>query len=427
MRLLVKVRTLYLLSGIACALFWILPVFSEPSTTGLQEYASSGIQRILRTIVPASILLITPWRRSREFFSNPAIFFFVLATVICPLLTMFTFPQFDLAFYLATPVVTSGLILAAMSSLRQKEFQSWLTGFSLMAACFLVLGISRYGLELTYYYGRPRAHMGFIHPTQTSAVVVAASFALTLMQTRKFSSLWFTKIALFFAGIAVFVLLLLANSRNTYIGAIVVALGWLCIRDITTYRVLAKDSQRINLVSLLAAGFPFAIYMAIGLLNSSSPVFNSLNQLSSWRLGIFKSFISEMTRSNIFRLIFGPTDTTLERYEHGNRSLSVVESAYLSYTSNFGLLFAVSMFLALFFMFRSLLIRRQAFGFGALLGCSVFFLFDSQGLTVSNLSVFTLMAVAVRAATYREKFEANPSVKLNESQTTLRTLQPQHR
>lgn len=371
--------------GALAGYFWLSPVFVPPGSLPLTEGGLS-VERIMRVF---GVLLVFPLVAGsalhlplRERVLRLALWTFACA----PALSLLLNPNVNFLVGTIGPFLAGGLALVCLSALKPDEFASWVAGVGLVATVFLMLGLRQYGLETSGFYGRPRSHMGFIHPTQTAtAIFVAGLFSLQV--ARRFLRRSRLLRRLMLAGIAISAgtLLLAADSRSTMLVSLLVAL---CAGFA---QVVKRPAIRLALVSLLLI-MPIIGYAVAMWGDTQSDLWIALESFSSERLITYRESASRLAEASLLTALIGPP------LQSAGGGFASAESAYMSVFLDFGFLTLISLFVFLLVLGWQLSRAHASLAYGCLCAVTIFFAIDAQGVTPSNLAVFLLLAYAVRCA-----------------------------
>lgn len=377
--------------GALAGYLWLVPVFGRPGEIQALWEQGASAQRILRVGV---IMLLLPWVIGRLIRQTPKEFVFRLILwvfVVAPLFSFLSFPNFQFLFFTLGPFIIGGSSLLCLCSLRSKEFNVWVAGVGFTAAALLALGLSRYGLEMSSYYGRPRADFGFIHPVQgASAVVMAGIFGMQLINRCLDSRRLWQRFATIGLVVLCALLLYLGQSRNTLLAVAIFVCG-------ASFAYLFMRKAELKwLMSLCLLSLPL-IMVAFAIIggDAHSSFWGSLDTLSSYRLTAFYNYLQNLDQEGIIALFFGPN---LQIRDVTFTGFSTVDSVYITLFVNSGLLTLLSFCFFLSYVALRLSKRRLPLAFGAWCAVVIFFAIDAQGVTPSNLAIFTLLAYSVRYA-----------------------------
>lgn len=381
---------LYFVPGLVVGVLWLMPVFTRPGGVSLAGSGSS-IARYLR-VLSVAVLLPFVWTRLRPSLGRERVLRAALVVfVVLPFLGVVNFPQ--PAFIVGTvgPFVVGGVSLLCLAGLRDDEFRYWLSGVGLAAAGFVGGGLLAYGLETTGFYGRPRVHLGFDHPTQSASALCAAALYVALVVANAASvPRVLRRAALVVLTCAVAYLLVLVSSRNTLLLVLVtLALaGW--------GRVARGALPRFVALTSILALFPgIMLFAARG--NQLSPVWQIANTVSSFRLTIYHDMLERLAREDGYSLLFGPTYVVRE-VKAGTMGFAAIDSTYLTILLNYGVLTALAFYAFWLALGLRVCRRGRPLDFGVFCAISTYLLLDAQGVTPSNMLVFGLLAHSLRVA-----------------------------
>jgi hypothetical protein len=382
-------RLLLFVLGVVTGFFWLAPVFVTPGSETLHE---SGITlaRFLR-VIPVLFIFPLVFKRIPQMFLNQRIVRLTLmAFAVVPMFSLLFFPDRDFLVATFGPFFVAGLSLLFLCALRSGEFSIWVLGAGFVAFVFLSLGLSVYGLETTRFYGSERASFGFIHPTQSSSVVLMAGVFMALC----ISKIWreHRRMRRFLLGICVVSItffLILAYSRNMILLLVLISLS-------SGFYILVRD---VNLRFLMASFFlilPFIFYGIAVYGDSHNFFWTLLDEFSSKRLSAYKDLKTSMSEETIVSILFGPS--VYSQGIEGTRGFASSESVYFSIYVNFGIVTLINFFMLLFIVAKRLSQRVTPLAYGSLCALSVFYAIDAQGVTSSNLMIFVLLAYILRSA-----------------------------
>lgn len=387
----VRRSSLLVIPGLLVGWLWLAPVFALPGSDQLYTRGFAA-ERFLRVLSVSLLLPIVAGRLPRLLRHEGVLRAALVAFVLLPLLSVVNFP--DASHLVATvgPFLVGGTSLVCLAALRPTEFRRWLQGVGGAAMGFVAVGLGRYGLESTTYYGRPRVHLGFSHPTQTaSALCAAALFVGTLIAAHPGRRAGLVRRV----GLAGLVLgsgylLVLVSSRNTFL------LLCLSVLFASGARVARGAVPRFTVLLALLGLFPaIMLYAARGDLNS--PAWQLANVASSLRLGIYRELLLGLTREDAFSLLFGPTYTVRE-LKSTLSGFAASDSTYLTILLNYGAITTAAFYGFWLSVGARLAGRAASAPFGVFCAISVYLLLDAQGVTPSNVLVFALLAWCVRSA-----------------------------
>jgi O-antigen ligase len=285
-----------------------------------------------------------------------------------------------------------GASLLCLGALRDDEFRHWLSGVGAAAVGFVAAGLARYGLETTMFYGRPRVHLGFDHPTQSASALCAAALYVGLaIANAKRTPRVVRRIALAALTLGTAVLLAMISSRNTLL-LVVAALAFAFYG-----RVARHTAPRLAVLVGILSLFPGVLYFAARG-NSLSPVWRIADVVSSFRLTIYRNMLLDLGREDTFSLLFGPTHVMRQLREAGATGFAVVDSTYFTILLNYGVITTLA-FYAFWLLVGFRLCRRgRPLDYGVFCAVSTYLLLDAQGVTPSNMLVFALLAHSLRMA-----------------------------
>ena len=385
--------TLLFALGMVAGYFWLSPVFVPPGSTSLYELYESGqsFERILRVL---SVVLLLPlvWKKILRLIPKEHVLRLVLWVFIgAPMLSLLSFPRLDFLIATVGPFAIGGLSLICLSTLKADDFRSWTLGIGLVAIVFLGIGLARYGFEMPTFYGRPRAHFGFIHPTQSSSAVVVAGLFLVQWTDNTFRrQMWVKRLSIGILLIVIAFLLFLAMSRNTLLALFVVLIS-------TGYAALIhRPAFRYGafLVVLLMVSLIYGISF-FG--DSQDVLWIIVNEFSSGRLLGYLDLSVGLDQETVLSALIGPSVYLRQSYG-GFTGFAAIDSVYLSMYLNYGLLTLASFFALILTLGWRLSHRRTPLAYGCLCAIIIFYALDAQGITASNLAVFLLLAYVVRNA-----------------------------
>ena len=388
--LVLRRATLIFVLGMLAGYFWLVPVFVPPGSTPLYESGQS-VERILRVL---SVLFIFPlvWKRVLWLVRHDPVACPVLWTfVAAPSLSLLSFPGLDFIVATLAPFVISGLSLLCLCALKPDDFSAWVSGIGLVAVVFLGAGLSRYGLEMLTYYGRPRVHLGFIHPTQTAAVVLVACIFMVQWVGRIFhrwqwGRMWMWGMIIVGMGI----LLYLVLSRNTLLALMLIFLG-------AVYAGLIRNPAPRIMAIFLVLLLPWIGYLIAVSGNVIDPLWVALDDFSSLRFSTYYELVGNLNQETLLSSLVGPTVYASQK-ESAFVGFASIDSVYISLYLNYGLVTLISFLMFLFALGWRLSRVRAPLAYGYLCAVIIFFAIDAQGVTPSNLAIFLLLVYAVRNA-----------------------------
>lgn len=386
--------------GALAGYFWLSPVFVPPGGMSVFESGQS-VERILRVL---SVLWVLPlvWKRALWLVVHEPVLRLVLcAFVVAPSLSLWSFPGLDFVVATLGPFVIAGLSLLCLCALKPTDFAAWVFGVGLAAVGFLGMGLSRYGLEMGTYFGRPRAHFGFIHPAQSASVVIIAGLFVGQAADRMFRRrLWARRAALGIICITALWLLYRAASLNTFVALLVILVG-------AGYAVVVRRrSFRYGAVIGLLV-IVCTMYVASAWGDKRDALWGIADELSSGRMGGYRELTGFLNEETPLSILVGPSEYSRHR-QGGFAGFAAIDSVYLSIYLNYGVVTLASLFAFLFALGTKLSGRRAPLAYGCLCAIIIFFAIDAQGVTPSNLAIFMVLAYAVRNASHLAIISRSP-------------------
>lgn len=386
----IKIHFKYLFFFIGCisAYFWIIPVTSIP---GL-DFEMSFSNRIIRTIYPLFLFFFSYKFIFKKTSKNNILIFTCLFFLLPVFILMFLFSNYLLTIYLPIFVSFFGLII--LSVLSKNNFYYWYFGASFISFIFFFLGITKFGFEPTTFYGRPRVHFGFIHPVQTSSIIIGAFSFLVLLTNRIKNRIILKTIAQILIYIFFAIFLFLAQSSNLFIGFHIVILLFFIFK----WKNLFVFKKFILLILLTA---PF---LTLLLLNLPKESLELLDDLTSGRLLNYKQLMFEnLANENILTILIGPTNYLRILISNNDvTGFASRDSVYLSFLLSFGFL---GLFALIFFLFLigNKLIKINDKSFSVFCGVIFIYIADAQGLTPNNLIIYSGLAFTLNQYINRSK------------------------
>lgn len=388
-----------LIAGGLSSYVWLVNTFQAPTgiPPGTAEYVELG--RVLRVVSPLSVLPFV-FRRLPLFLRRrpPPLGLVVLALIAWPTFSIVAFPNSAFIISVYGPVVMGASGLLCLCFLKREEFRYWLAGVGIVALGFFLAGIYLYGFEQLTVFGRPRAHFGFVHPAQTANAIVAASVGGVAL------ILWFIRERLLRGtillcwGVFVAVTLVLAQSINTLLFVGVIFVSWL-VGGVLRPRIL-RILFGCALLMLPVAFYSLSIFGSPG-----NAGWQWLNRFSSMRLEVYRElFYVNLSSESLLSIVAGPTENLRMVYQEGYiRGLAALDSIYLTFLLSFGIVGMIGLIAVLAVACWELSRREHRLAYAALCGVAVFFVFDAQGITPSNLVIFTAITYALRQAAARPR------------------------
>jgi O-antigen ligase len=387
-----------LIPGIVVGVLWLMPVFTPPASGGGEDQGFA-LARFVRVLSVGLILPVVAGRLPSMLARERVLRLAAVGFLVLPLLSVVNFPV--VAHLVATvgPYVVGGGSLLCLAALRDAEFRAWLQGVGLAAAAFVAVGVARYGFEATTYYGRPRVHLGFVHPTQSaSALCAAALFAATVLAATLRRRPVLRRTALTGLVVATGAMLVLVSSRNTFLllCAMLLFAGYA--------RAVRSPLGRFVAFASVVALFPAMMWFALRA-DVQSAAWQIANLLGSARFIIYRRLLAGLADEDAFSLLFGPTYVLRELKENAT-GFAAADSTYLTILLNYGVVTTLA-FYAFWLLVGARLCRRGgAVAYGVFCSVSLYLLLDAQGVTPSNMLVFGMLAYSVRAALRREATRA---------------------
>lgn len=371
---------LFLLLGMLSAWVWIIPIFVFPGQIDFLDNENQTM-RILRQcsvlfILPFTILSLFRMIQRELVLRLVCVVFFIL-----PLPSILLTTDLNFFFFVYGSFFIGGLSILILTSMRGDDFRSWLIGLSFIACLYLFAAMTSVGFGYTNVYGRERASFGFIHPTQTSAVILMAGLMSILLFNNVKYRLLKVLAFLFFLW-----LLYEASSKNTLLIYLVVTLLSLFYKKIPTVIRLGMGYLVLNL--------PFIVFFYAIFGDVESELWQLLNWYSSERFSVYKELISHFNPSDPYCLFLGPCLSDIQSGEfHGFASS---ESVYFSIFANFGLVTLTGFILLLLLLVIRLSKKSNYIGYSGVIGLIIFYAIDSQGVTIGNLIILILFAGVLR-------------------------------
>jgi O-antigen ligase len=305
---------------------------------------------------------------------------------------MFPFYDYSLTIYLPIFFAFCGLIL--LSVLSKNDFYYWYFGASFISFIFFLLGITKFGFEPTSFYGRPRVHFGFIHPVQTSSIIIGTFSFLILLTNRIENKKILKTIIQIFIYILFAIFLFLAQSSNLFIAFHIVILLFFIFKS--------KDLfvfKKFILFFLLSAPF-----FTLLLLNLPKDSLEFIDDFTSGRLLNYKQLLFDnLANENFFTIFIGPTKYLKLLISNNDvTGFASRDSVYLSFLLSFGLLGLLSLIFFLF-LIGNKLIEINDKSFSIFCGVIFFYIADAQGLTPNNLIIYSGLAFTLNQYVNRHK------------------------
>jgi hypothetical protein len=372
--------------GVALGLIWLLPSYNEPIARA--DAASIEGLRALRIVAPFIVALIVA-----TFFGKVRNWSILDLTLI-PLFVIW--PQivwlvcganYESQQMIVLPLMLSGLTILTLSFWTESAFCSLLIGVGFSAIALISFRIWHFGLESNTYYLRNRMHLGFDHPI-TSACAVVSSVIAVILCAEKIASRKVRIAILLVVLVANAVLLSKVDSKNTSLFAGMI----ICL---AVARRLVRNTRVWPLIFVVIG--VFIVLSGLILLNFETLI----NLVGSENIQSAGSRLVDSIRVSHFMTI-GSVSIWGHQDLHSLR-FSVTDSIYTSYWFHFGLVgltLLITFFTILGFKIAHSSPKSffQSISFSSILGVSIFFLIDAQGITSANLLVFLLLAMSYRWA-----------------------------
>lgn len=398
-------RHLIYLLGAVSGFVWLLPVFGPPGS-GPSSTDTSSFIRYLRIIMPLCVfLLVRPQNviylrhilrikmsQGRLPRFTLRLLGLVLALGFVPLFAGLLSANFLFVISAVLPLTVSLISLVGIVLLDERDFREWVVGITGAATVMLIFGMVISHFEPTTYYGRPRILLGFVHPIHTASVILAAmAFGLlTRFDWVQHPSPRLRRFLLSCYGGAGLLLMVLAQSRNILLS--------LCVGSFCAWVGGKTRFAGRFLIFLTLLFLPVSLYLFVLTGSERNPIWAAVNVLSSYRLGVLQSVLAQTVDLSDPKQLFEPSSarlTALSDYV----GFASTDSVFQTFFFNYGLIALLSFFALLFVLGRKLSMKRtDIYPFGAICGIVLFFSLDAQGITTSNLILFTTFAYAVRAA-----------------------------
>lgn len=375
---------------------WLLPVFGAPSVANFESIDSLSVERIIRVAAPLLVFLLVRYRSKIR----------LSPLLVISLFTLGIYPFFsgvirgDIAFLLSSsmPLIVSVFVLIGIILMDVRTLRAWLLGIGLSAMFFILAGVTQGGLTPSTFFGeRERVLLGFVHPAQTAAALLGAFLLVPLatwkehnIRTRHRDQIVRMIVLSLFLW-----LLWLSQSRNTFLALFLGIFFYVLSQRLKPiYRFAA-------FILLIFAVLSIYVFSLLG--DTQSSVWSSLDNLSSGRLLLYQDAIKNLLNQDVFTILVSP-----DRYARPillaldmstYRGFSAIDSVFLSFLLNFGLIGAMMlMWLLLAIALRLSTYPGKPLAYACLCTAVVFFTLDGAGITVSHLSMFVVFSYAVREA-----------------------------
>ena len=376
-----------ILCGILLGAAWLLPVF-QVAIGGGKSFLLTGWSegRILLIYGISFLMSISFMRVTRAHLSSAAFFIQTVLYIIVPFVSLITFSQDSngVKYGVAVMILTwaTSFWLAGRTA---SETARILGGIGIVATSLIVYRVTQYGIEFGSYYARQRAHFGFFHPIDTASAFVAILTATIALGSTK--NPWRLSLTLGFCAFSL-AGIFLAGSRNIclFTGISISGAAFL-------FLMRARSRTLKTLVFVSLGLLPSVISIAL----ITTTVGRSLEGLSP---DPGSSISHRLNGLQVMRILLKKTDiqyfSAVRGYAESpsTKGFAVYDSVYLSYLHYFGIV-GLIIFILMWSGIGSILCRlsRRAnvidyWCAGTWLGLSVFYTFDAQGFTISNLALF---------------------------------------
>lgn len=386
-----KFNKYYLLFIIGCvsSYYWISPVTQIPGV----DFELNFVNRVIRTIYPLFIVLFI-LKNVLKTMANRFLLLFIFLFLIIPILITLIF-NLNLGIIIYLPVLVSFLGLIFLATLKPLEFYYWYFGTSFVAAIFLIFGLIQFGFEATTFYGRPRVHFGFIHPVQSSSIIISSFSFFIFIIHNSITNFKYIYFIYFITYIFFSILLFLAQSSNLFIAFNISVLSFIFLK---IFNSLTIKSLLLMVLIFVPFSFFFFLKLPVNLLDL-------LDDFSSGRILNYKElFFTNLNGENLFSFLFGPTKFLRHLVDINDvTGFASRDSVFFSFFLAFGFLGLSS--LVLFFILTGIfLIKYNLSSFSLFCGTLFFFSADAQGLTPNNLLIYACLAFALNQYSNFYKF-----------------------
>lgn len=371
-----------MISGIV----WLIPNYSlDARSHSLCNFAQiDNTMRILRYVSPlVSIFLLIIL--SRIGFKIRPIFYWYLFSLFVLIVNLTTGA---LSFAQAGAFFIAFTCIYLVTFVQKDLVLRFIFGIAVSALFFVATSIYSFGIVSNYCYGRERFLFGFSHPVIAGASCGAVFVALFLSSVPYSLTQSLHRMKGLFRSIGLIVLLyfvFLTQSRNT----LVLLLGFPLFYSMLSLFPLKYPTFIFSVCAFLGL-FTLPI---LGKLFAGSGVWQNLDLVSSNRLTLFNDFVRNSIGSG--EVIFGSQTDSSNTVSRG------IDSVYLMVVASFGL-FGPLLLCGLFYCFER---SASKFPFrlekAVMLAVAMYFIFDTQGLTPSNLLVFSLLLFSFSAPSNR--------------------------
>ena len=373
--------------GIMTGYLSLKPVFGEAIVSTFEGNEAS-LDRILRIASPLLVWLLIG-RKNHICIKTVSII--VLTLGIVPLIAGTLFGKLEYFILSIAPLIISLLVIIAIALLSYNIFVMWLVGVCCSCCGFLVAGVAANGLESTEYFGRSRTLLGFTHPLSTGQALLGVIILTYILFSYSSKSTIKASLKRIISQLAVVIitgsiwLLILADSRNTLIMVIIVILT-------TLSSARLESDARFTQFSTF-----FGIIIFLYILSFLKIYDTNIDTLSSERMSFFSNTMTSFFDYKfLLSLIIGVSNFKSQVYL--SQGFAAIESVYLTFLLNYGLLSLLCLFWMLVHVGRRVAISQDNLALGCLCGVVVFFALDGLGITDSNLTNFILFAYPLRVA-----------------------------
>lgn len=381
-------------TGLIAGYVWLNPVFVPPGPVRVFDASRMDLTRVFRQLSPILLLLFAALRVPVRLLREPVLWMVVFMFCVVPTLSALAFPSASFILPVVGPMYISGLSLLGICSVPARHLRSWVLGVGCMAFTFFLRGLWSYGFELSDYWGRSRAHFGFLSPTQTAAAVLGASSFVLFAVSAWVRKTGRTKRWVYLTGLAFVFILYMSSSRTTFVGCMVGVAGWIVAGNVR------RRSTKL-LLAFVIGSYPALIYLVSAFYRDDSPTWKSLNAFSSGRFHAYHTWFVELRKETVLSLLLGPTNYLKRQWIHSYQGFASGESIYFTILFSFGVVGIVSFLAFLGLLAWRLTVRGKATGYGAWCCAVAFCTVADQGITTSNLALFMIFAWAVRSAQLR--------------------------
>ncbi len=392
-------RYLLILLAITSGFAWLYPAFSPPGTADLQD-AGALIGRMLRIACPVLLLTLSIKKIARAVTKKRAYLMVFASFIFLPLGCIAVFPDINYLLYVVLPVVASGMALMGLLALSEQEISLWLSWIGIVAVLFILVGLAKYGFEMPSYYGRPRLHLGFVHPTQTASALLSAIIFFAINFDRRvmtFKNMLISFMLTFFVLMMYF-----ADSRNTLVTSLFFLSGYIVFRYIRR-PVLRK--MYVIWVMLMV----IVVHLFIIAIDIQSGIGFLADEKSSGRLAIILELMQSFKGNSWYSFLFGPSPFVIKKLDDAIfLGFAAIDSVYISLLVNYGILQLVSFLGLMLFVGLRLSNSPNSEYIAMWSAVVIYFSLDAQGITASNLIIFSLFAISIKASVNRVSFFKKP-------------------